>query len=57
MAQRATLAATSRICKFNIGTELRMAFGFANCATQKGHNLELDCPGAMTFWRDTVITS
>jgi hypothetical protein len=25
--QRATLAATSRIAKFNIGTELRMAFG------------------------------
>jgi fructose-bisphosphate aldolase class II len=28
-AQRAVLAATSRICKFNIGTELRMAFGAA----------------------------
>ncbi len=28
-AQRATLAARSRICKFNIGTELRMAFGAA----------------------------
>lgn len=28
-AQRATLAATSRIAKFNIGTELRMAFGAA----------------------------
>lgn len=28
-AQRAELAATSRICKFNIGTELRMAFGAA----------------------------
>jgi fructose-bisphosphate aldolase class II len=28
-AQRASLAATSRICKFNIGTELRMAFGAA----------------------------
>jgi fructose-bisphosphate aldolase class II len=28
-AQRADLAATSRICKFNIGTELRMAFGAA----------------------------
>lgn len=27
LAQRAHLAATSRICKFNIGTELRMAFG------------------------------
>lgn len=27
--QRADLAATSRICKFNIGTELRMAFGAA----------------------------
>jgi fructose-bisphosphate aldolase class II len=29
MAQRAELAATSRIAKFNIGTELRMAFGAA----------------------------
>ena len=29
LAQRAHLAATSRICKFNIGTELRMAFGRA----------------------------
>ncbi|MCK0167321.1 class II fructose-bisphosphate aldolase [Jannaschia sp. S6380] len=28
-AQRARLARTSRICKFNIGTELRMAFGTA----------------------------
>ena len=28
-AQRADLAAHSRICKFNIGTELRMAFGAA----------------------------
>lgn len=28
-AQRALLAATSRIAKFNIGTELRMAFGLA----------------------------
>jgi len=29
LAQRAALAAGSRICKFNIGTELRMAFGAA----------------------------
>ena len=29
LAQRADLAATSRICKFNIGTELRMVFGAA----------------------------
>lgn len=29
LAERATLAATSRIAKFNIGTELRMAFGAA----------------------------
>lgn len=29
LGQRATLAATSRIAKFNIGTELRMAFGAA----------------------------
>lgn len=29
VAQRAKLAATSRIAKFNIGTELRMAFGAA----------------------------
>lgn len=28
-SQRRTLARTSRICKFNIGTELRMAFGDA----------------------------
>ena len=29
LAQRAHLAKTSSICKFNIGTELRMAFGAA----------------------------
>lgn len=29
VAERARLAATSNICKFNIGTELRMAFGTA----------------------------
>lgn len=29
LAQRAELSANSRICKFNIGTELRMAFGAA----------------------------
>jgi fructose-bisphosphate aldolase class II len=29
VAQRAALASGSRICKFNIGTELRMAFGAA----------------------------
>jgi fructose-bisphosphate aldolase class II len=29
IAQRAALAATSQICKFNIGTELRMVFGSA----------------------------
>ena len=29
MAQRTSLARTSKICKFNIGTELRMAFGDA----------------------------
>ncbi len=29
VAQRGHLAATSQICKFNIGTELRMAFGAA----------------------------
>jgi fructose-bisphosphate aldolase, class II len=29
VAQRAHLAATSKICKFNIGTELRMVFGAA----------------------------
>lgn len=29
MAQRLHLARTSKICKFNIGTELRMAFGHA----------------------------
>jgi fructose-bisphosphate aldolase class II len=28
-AERAALAATSNICKFNIGTELRMVFGTA----------------------------
>lgn len=29
IAQRAELARTSKVCKFNIGTELRMAFGTA----------------------------
>ena len=29
VAERTELARTTRICKFNIGTELRMAFGRA----------------------------
>ena len=29
MVQRTALARTSQVCKFNIGTELRMAFGAA----------------------------
>ncbi len=36
-AQRATLAATTHICKFNIGTELRQVFGQSLRATLKAH--------------------
>lgn len=40
--QRAELAATSNICKFNIGTELRMAFGAALRAKLREDPAEFD---------------
>jgi fructose-bisphosphate aldolase class II len=41
-AQRAALAATSHICKFNIGTELRMVFGEALLASMKRNPASFD---------------
>ncbi|MBT8455405.1 MAG: class II fructose-bisphosphate aldolase [Alphaproteobacteria bacterium] len=42
VAQRTALARTSRICKFNIGTELRMVFGRELRAVLDAHNEVFD---------------
>lgn len=42
MHQRSSLAATSHICKFNIGTELRMAFGAALREAVNSDNTRFD---------------
>ena len=42
LSMRRTLVATSRVKKFNIGTELRLAFGASLRATLAGHPEEFD---------------
>ena len=51
VAQRRLLAAESRICKFNIGTELRMAFGHALRAAVKADDTRFD---RVQILRDTA---
>ena len=53
-AQRATLAATSRIAKFNIGTELRMAFGTALRETLAHNPTEFDRIALLKATEDPV---
>ncbi len=50
MAQRTSLAQTSNICKFNIGTELRMAFG---AALRSAVNSDADRFDRNTILKDT----
>ncbi|MEL6571686.1 MAG: class II fructose-bisphosphate aldolase [Pseudomonadota bacterium] len=63
-AQRRHLAATSAICKFNIGTELRMAFGVALREAVKADPDQFDrvailreIEGPVQFAAETVIRS
>ncbi len=63
-AQRRHLAATSAICKFNIGTELRMAFGVALREAVKADPNQFDrvailreIEGPVQFAAETVIRS
>ena len=51
VAQRRLLAAESRICKFNIGTELRMAFGHALRAAVTSDDTRFD---RVQILRDTA---
>ena len=51
VAQRRLLAAESRICKFNIGTELRMAFGHALRAALTADDTRFD---RVQILRDTA---
>lgn len=51
VAQRRLLAAESRICKFNIGTELRMAFGHALRAAVTANDTRFD---RVQILRDTA---
>jgi fructose-bisphosphate aldolase class II len=56
-AQRQSLARTSKICKFNIGTELRMAFGQA---LREAVNADPDRFDRVTILREThdpVVTA
>jgi fructose-bisphosphate aldolase class II len=56
-AQRQSLARTSKICKFNIGTELRMAFGQA---MREAVNADPDRFDRVTILREThdpVVTA
>jgi fructose-bisphosphate aldolase class II len=50
MAQRTLLAQTSNVCKFNIGTELRMAFG---SALRESVNADADRFDRNTILKDT----
>jgi len=48
--QRRDLALNSKVCKFNIGTELRMAFG---AALRKAVNADPDRFDRVTILRET----
>jgi fructose-bisphosphate aldolase class II len=50
LEQRRRLAATSTICKFNIGTELRMAFG---AALREAVNRDPECFDRVTILKET----
>jgi fructose-bisphosphate aldolase class II len=50
VAQRTELATTSKVCKFNIGTELRMAFGKA---LREAVNADPSCFDRVTIMKET----
>jgi fructose-bisphosphate aldolase class II len=56
-AQRSELAATSRVCKFNIGTELRRAFGTALRASVDADPARFDRIAILSETHDPVVTA
>jgi len=57
MAQRTSLARTSSICKFNIGTELRMAFGSALRAAVNADPARFDRVSILKETHDPLVTA
>ncbi|GAB5430947.1 MAG: class II fructose-1,6-bisphosphate aldolase [Epibacterium sp.] len=57
VAQRQALARGSKICKFNIGTELRMAFGQALRAAVNADDARFDRVQILKETHDPVVTS
>ncbi|WP_420010561.1 class II fructose-bisphosphate aldolase [Tateyamaria sp.] len=57
MAQRTSLARTSSICKFNIGTELRMAFGAALREAVNADPARFDRVGILKETHDPLVTA
>jgi len=57
VAQRSTLARTSSICKFNIGTELRMAFGAALRDAVNADPARFDRVQILKDTHDPVVTA
>lgn len=55
MAQRTSLARGSNICKFNIGTELRMVFGHALRAAINNNSAEFDRVAILKQTHDPVV--
>lgn len=57
VAQRTLLAQTSKVCKFNIGTELRMAFGAALRASVNSDPDQFDRAVILKATHDPVMTA
>ncbi|MCF2870977.1 class II fructose-bisphosphate aldolase [Octadecabacter sp. G9-8] len=57
MAQRTSLARTSQICKFNIGTELRMAFGAALRTAVNSDTTRFDRNTILKDTHDPLVTA
>lgn len=57
MAQRRALALGSNICKFNIGTELRMAFGAALREAVNRDPTRFDCISILKETHDPVVAA
>jgi len=57
VAQRTLLAQTSKVCKFNIGTELRMAFGAALRASVNSDPDQFDRAVLLKATHDPVMTA
>jgi fructose-bisphosphate aldolase class II len=56
-AQRRHLAQNSKICKFNIGTELRMAFGTALRSAVKADPARFDRVAILKETHDPLVTA